>query len=62
MRQVPLHPPRGMFLTHLLEGAALEEGYLGEDADELYDRRKCRYSEFSHTQLLQRVSPAAFSS
>ena len=62
MRRVHLHPPHGMFLTHLLEGAALDEAYLGEDVDELCDRRKHRYSEFAHTQLLQRVSPVASSS
>ena len=61
MRRVPISPPHDMFLTHLLEGAALDKACLGEDTDELCDRRKHRYSDFSHAHLLQRVAPATSS-
>ena len=62
MRRVPVSPPNNMFHTHLFRGDALDEACLGEDADELCDRRKCRYSEFAHAHLLQRVAPAASTS
>ena len=59
MRRVPIFPPHGMFHAHLLKGDALDEACLGEDADELCDMRKHRYSEFTCAHLLQRVGPAA---
>ena len=62
MRRVPIYPPHGIFHTHLLRGDALDEAYLGEDADELYDRRKHRYIKFACAHLLQRVAPAASTS
>ena len=46
-----------MFHAHLLRGEALAAAYQGIDADELCDRSKCRYLEFAHAQLLQRVGP-----
>ena len=62
MRRVPAFPPHGIFHTHLLRGDALDEACLGEDADELRDRSKHRYSEFARTHLLQRVGLAASTS
>ena len=59
LRRVPTSPPHGMFYTHLLRGDALNEACTGEDADELCDRSKHRYSEFTRTHLLQRVRPDA---
>ena len=37
---------------------ALAAAYQGIDADELCDRSKHRYHEFTRAQLLQRVVPA----
>ena len=62
MRRVPISPPYGIFHTYLLRGDGLDEACLGEDADELCDRRKRRYSEFTRAHLLQRIGPAAFTS
>ena len=56
--RVLVPPPHGMFHAHLLRGKALAAAYQGIDADELYDRSKCRYHEFAHAQLLQPVGPA----
>ena len=55
-------PPRGMFHVHLVRGDALDEACMGEDVDELLDRRKGRYVDFARTHLLQRVSPLASTS
>ena len=41
-----------MFHTYLLKGDALDEAYVGEDADEFLDRRKGRYADFAHAHLL----------
>ena len=52
MRRVPIFPPHGIFHTHLLRGDSLDDSCLGEDVDELCDRRKHRYLEFTHAYLL----------
>ena len=52
MRRVPVPPPHGIFHDHLLRGDTLDELCSGEDVDELYNRRKCRYSEFARAHLL----------
>ena len=57
-RRVPVAPPRGMFHTHLLRGEALAIAYQGTNADEVCDRSKRRYLEFTRAQLLQRVGLA----
>ena len=61
-RRVPIPPPRGMFHAHLLRGDALDKACAGMDADELLDRIKGRYVDFSRTHLLQRVGPSASTS
>ena len=62
MRRVPVSPPHGMFYTHLLRGDALDEACLGEDTDELSNKRKRHYLEFARAHLLKRVAPAASTS